>query len=107
MPYSKIADTLKISNSTARAIVRNYEDTGRIGRKKGLWPKRVTVFGVRQAIDESLKANPFLKGKELRDIVYQLTGKALGHLLFLNDICHCVFPPLYCTFWVHFLIGST
>ncbi len=78
VPYAKIADELNISISTAQSIVRIYRENGRIGRKKGVWPNRVAVHEVRHQIDASLKANPFLKGKELQEIVYQRTGKSFN-----------------------------
>ena len=82
--FSKIAESLNISITTARSVMKNYEQDRRIGRKKGFWPKRVAVYEVRHAIDEALKTNPFLKSKELQEIIYHRTGKKLRSLPHVN-----------------------
>ncbi len=82
--FSKIAHDLNISIRTAKTVVKNYVESRRIGRKKGVWPNRVVDFPVRNAIDESLKQNPFLKGRELQEIVHQQTGNCFSYKFYFN-----------------------
>ena len=86
MPYSKIAVHHQTSVPTVKTIVTNFEENRQIGRRKGVWSNRVTVYEVRCVIDESLKRNPFLKAKELQEIIYQKTGKSVNNKMMISYI---------------------